>query len=261
MSVLYNSPLWYSTLRADSNPSAREIVPVVMELVHPKSVVDMGCGTAAWLAVFRAMGIENTIGVDGDYMDRSQLEIPVDHFVPADVTQPVKLSSRFDLAACLEVAEHLPPESAPVIVESLCRLAPVVLFSAAIPFQGGTHHVNEQWPEYWQALFARHGYQVIDCLRMRFWQNPAVAWHYAQNLMFYVDERQIANYPALQREQKDQTASVRRLIHPGRYLLTADLSQFSFRQVLKALPYFVCRFFRFHWHRWFGEKPLARQAK
>lgn len=120
--------------------------------------------------------------------------------------------------------------------------------------------MNEQWSDYWQALFARHGYKVIDCLRMRFWQNPAVAAHYAQNLLFFVDEAQIANYPALQQEQKDQTATVRRLVHPERYLQKADLSHFTFRQVLRVLPYFVRRFFRWHWHRWFGEAPQASQA-
>lgn len=101
MSAPYNSPEWYSTRQADPNPSAREIVPVVMELVHSRSVVDVGCGTAGWLAVFRALGIENTIGVDGDYMDRSQLEILVDRFIPDDLTKPLALSSRFDPAICL----------------------------------------------------------------------------------------------------------------------------------------------------------------
>lgn len=260
MSSPYDSPQWYSTLRASSNPSAQQVVPIVVELVHPSSVVDVGCGTAAWLAAFRSAGIEKVTGVDGDYVNRSQLEIPQELFVSADLTKPLKLPARFDLAVCLEVAEHLPPQAAPVLVESLCNLAPVILFSAAIPHQGGNNHINEQWPEYWQALFADHGYRAIDCLRMRFWQNPSVAWHYAQNMMFFVSERHLADFPALQQEQSTPTATVPRLVHPSRYLQTAQLSSFPFRDVLKALPGFVGRFFRWHWRHRIG-KPTHREPR
>lgn len=73
----------------------------------------------------------------------------------------------FDLAVSLQVAEHLPPSSAKGFIDSLAKLAPVVLFSAAIPLQAGAEHLNEQWPEYWAALFKTHDYLPIDCIRGR----------------------------------------------------------------------------------------------
>jgi hypothetical protein len=88
-----------------------------------------------------------------------------------------------------------------------------------------------------------------------------VAWHYAQNLMFFVNDQQIANYPALQPTQKDPAAIVPRLIHPDRYLLTAQVSNFAFRDVLRALPGFICRFFRWHWQHRFGAGTPAGPSK
>lgn len=61
--------------------------------------------------------------------------IPKGCFRAADLSQPFQLAEFFDLAICLEVAEHLPKQSAPGFIQSLVRLAPVVLFSAAIQLQ------------------------------------------------------------------------------------------------------------------------------
>jgi SAM-dependent methyltransferase len=124
------------------------VVPTVLRLVQPEPVVDVGCGDGAWLSVFRELGVNHRFGLDGDYVDRRLLQIPQDQFSATDLSLPFRLPCTFDLAVSLEVAEHLPPQSAEDFVDSLTRLAPVVLFSAAIPLQGGTHHLNEQWPDY-----------------------------------------------------------------------------------------------------------------
>jgi hypothetical protein len=130
--------------------------------------------------------MEDIFGIDGFYVRRELLEIPPEKFVAHDLQEPFRLDRIFDLVVSLEVAEHLPKESAAGFVESLTRLAPVVLFSAAIPFQGGEGHLNEQWPEYWARLFEARGYAPVDCLRRRVWQSPNVSWYYAQNVLIYV---------------------------------------------------------------------------
>lgn len=168
--------------------SAEAIVPLVMNLLHPSRVVDVGCGTGTWLATFLARGATDVHGFDGPYIDRSTLEIPADRFTAVDLAQPVALGRGFDLAVCLEVAEHLPASRAASLVHSLAQLAPVVLFSAAVPLQGGVDHVNEQWPEYWADHFTRHGYVAIDCLRRKIWRDEQVAWFYAQNLLLTADQ-------------------------------------------------------------------------
>jgi len=129
--------------------SAEAIVPHVIRLTQPGSVVDVGCGTGTWLSVFKRHGIEEICGIDGDYVERTNLEIPSKCFIAADLKQSVSMSQKFDLVVSIEVAEHIPPQNANVYIESLVGLGPVILFSAAIPFQGGIEHVNEQWPDYW----------------------------------------------------------------------------------------------------------------
>ena len=102
-----------------------------------------------------------------------------------DLTQRIDVNRRFDLAICLEVAEHLPRQSAELLVTSLCAFSDAVLFSAASPGQGGTHHINEQWPNYWAELFSRRNFGGVDCLRPLLWENEAVAPYYRQNIILY----------------------------------------------------------------------------
>ncbi len=99
---------------------------------------------------------------------------------------------------CLEVAEHLPKQSAPGFIRSLVRLAPVVLFSAAVPLQEGIHHVNEQWPAYWQDLFEQHGYRRLDLIRKEIWTNPEIQYYYRQNIFLFVREDLVAARPEFQ---------------------------------------------------------------
>src|SRR3954465_4873744 len=168
-----------------SRRSAERIVQIAMELLSPASVVDVGCGAGTWLAEFRAQGVSEIHGFDGDYVDRSLLQIPPEAFAPADLEQPLPATRRYDLAISMEVAEHLSPERGPSLVRDLTRLAPAVLFSAAVPHQGGTDHVNERWQDYWAGLFEEHGYTVRDGIRSRIWGDEQVEPWYAQNALLY----------------------------------------------------------------------------
>ena len=153
---------FFEAHRDGSRRSAQVVVPLVLELVLPKRVVDVGCGVGTWLRVFVENGVTDILGIDGDYVNREHLEIPLDRFLAHDLTRPLRLSQRYDLTLSLEVAEHLPRESVSVFIDSLTYLAPLVLFSAAIPSQAGIDHVNEQWPEYWAEHFDRRGYVTVD---------------------------------------------------------------------------------------------------
>jgi SAM-dependent methyltransferase len=213
---------FFTEIRAGSMRSAEEIVPLILELVPTCSVVDVGCGEGAWLAVFTKNGVLDVLGVDGDYVDRDTLQIPRERFQTADLSKPLEIGRTFDLAVSLEVAEHLPPECAASFIESLTRLAPVVLFSAAIPFQGGNHHVNEQWPDKWAGLFQEHGYRVVDCIRKRVWQNDAVEYWYAQNALLFVRSDVLEGNKSLAFEFERTNPDQLCLVHPRKYLELAS---------------------------------------
>ena len=181
----------------DSWNSARVVVPIVCGLVRPSSVIDVGCGSGTWLAVFRELGVSRVLGLDGDYVPRSSLAVPPDCFQVVDLNEQIPVNEKFDLALCLAVAEHLPRRSAPCLVGSLVKLAPVVLFSAAVPLQGGTNHVNEQWPEYWASLFWEFRYTRRDVIRRQIWNDSRVAWWYRQNVFLFVHYDHLDSYPGL----------------------------------------------------------------
>ncbi|MDR3700770.1 MAG: glycosyltransferase [Candidatus Sulfopaludibacter sp.] len=177
---------FYHTIRDGSLRSASIVVPLVTSLTRPASVVDVGCGTGAWLSCFRHCGIDDIFGLEFSEVSPHLAHLGASHIRTVDASQSFDLPRTFDLAVSLEVAEHLPAESASGFVQSLVRLAPVVLFSAAVPGQGGVNHLNEQWPTYWAELFARHGYIAVDCLRDRIWTDRRIEWWYRQNLLLFV---------------------------------------------------------------------------
>jgi SAM-dependent methyltransferase len=178
LSTLYTEA-FYAGARDGARSSAAVMVPLLLEHLHPTqppTVVDVGCGEGWWAAAFNDAGCD-AIGVDGSYVTTHVLG---DRFHPRDLGRRLDVP-RSDLAVSMEVAEHLPPERGESFIEDLCRLAPTVLFSAALAGQGGTGHINEQPLSYWVDLFTRNGYAVSGALRWQVWDNPAVEVWYRQN--------------------------------------------------------------------------------
>jgi SAM-dependent methyltransferase len=184
----YNSA-FFDELVLGTEESAQTVVPLVYELLKPASVLDVGCGAGTWLAAWRSAGVPEVVGVDGDYVDRTKLQIPSDAFVPTNLQQSFSLGRTFDLVQTLEVAEHLDEANADTFVESLASHGDTILFSAAVPGQGGTHHVNEQWPSYWVEKFAGAGYTCYDFLRQQIWTDRRIMWFYRQNILLFARGR------------------------------------------------------------------------
>lgn len=166
--------------------SAQIILNILFRDFKPQSVLDIGCGLGTWLSVCQELGVQEIQGIDGTWLDTNLLNIPESFVLKVDLEQPFQLRRKFDLAICLEVAEHLDREAAEGFVQSLTSHADRILFSAAIPFQGGHHHVNEQWPDYWNNLFMKHGYCPLDLIRGEIWQNSSVMWWLKQNILLFV---------------------------------------------------------------------------
>lgn len=208
-----------------SQRSAQVIVPLVVQLTRPASVVDVGCGTGAWLSTFHEAGVEDILGIDGDHVDRSLLEIPQGRFLPWDLRLPLEVDRQFDLVVSLEVAEHLPAACADLFLDSLVSLGPAVLFSAAIPNQGGTGHINERWPTYWSSLFEDRGYRCLDPIRREVWEDERVEWWYRQNTLLFVRPDLLAENATLRQELSAAPSGPRSIVHPR--LLEAVAQQFE----------------------------------
>lgn len=209
------SQSFYAEQSGGSVTSAEAVVPFLIETFHPQSVVDVGCGVGGWLASFRSKGIVETVGIDGAWVATEDLLIPADSFVAADLTGPIDVGRIFDLCLSLEVAEHLDEQYADGFVATLVGLAPVVIFSAAIPGQTGVHHVNEQWQSYWAERFRRHDFVPVDCVRPMFWTDRRVSWWYAQNTVAYVLREHLPTRADLCELADRRAPTTLDLVHPA----------------------------------------------
>ncbi len=176
---------FYAAQVEGSARAAAVVLPLLFAVRRPASVIDIGCGQGAWLAEAERLGADTLTGLDGDWVDRSRLRSPRIAFHATDLAADLAIPSRHDLCISVEVAEHLPVARADTFVAGLCRAADLVLFSAAVPGQGGTEHVHEARASAWAARFARNGYDAFDLVRGAIWDDARVAWWYRQNLMVY----------------------------------------------------------------------------
>jgi SAM-dependent methyltransferase len=220
--------VFYEYQREGALRSARLMLPRLREAFSIASVLDVGCGAGAWLLAHREAGVSDLLGLDGDYLDPALLVIDKNRFRACDITAPFDLGRRFDLVECLEVAEHVPPALGAALIDNLTRHGDHILFSAAVPGQGGKGHINERPLGYWRDLLADRGYRAFDYLRAAVIDRPEVEWWYRYNTLLYVHERACAALPP---------AVLRSEIAPGAPI--PDLSPLSMRLrklALRALP-------------------------
>jgi SAM-dependent methyltransferase len=180
---------YYGKQSAGSYHSALVVLPVIFEqLGRPASILDIGCGPGTWLKAARELlGAVQVLGVDHPRVhgSSSRLAISDKDFIGCDLVQPLELGRKFDLVLSLEVAEHLEPKFADRFVENLVHHSDSVVFSAAIPGQGGRYHVNERFPHYWVDRFNAVGFTCYDTLRPKLWLRSDVEFWYQQNILIF----------------------------------------------------------------------------
>jgi SAM-dependent methyltransferase len=176
---------FYANRRQHTRHAARRILEALPVGLTRTRIADIGCGTGTFLAAALDLGAEAAFGIEGDWVKPDMLDDPRIQFEARDLEQGFE-GPGVDLVLSLEVAEHLSSERAAGFVRDLVAMAPGVVFSAAIPGQGGVGHVNEQWQSYWAGLFAAHGYRAHDVVRTKIWTDEAVPAWYRQNTILYL---------------------------------------------------------------------------
>jgi SAM-dependent methyltransferase len=182
--------------------SADKILRIIKDFLPSfNSVIDVGCGIGTWLYSAAKNGAERTTGIDGPWVNRSYLKINENNFIISNFANEPKpiINSKYDLAISLEVAEHLPASTAEDFITYLTSLSDFILFSAAIPNQGGVGHQNEQWPDYWINLFDKKGYYCIDIIRKLIWNDEEIPFWYRQNILFYIKKERTLEVSTLNR--------------------------------------------------------------
>ncbi len=192
--------------------SAKEIVPLLVKAINPKSVTDVGCGMGQWLYIFNKNGVKNIKGIDGNWLKDKNILLEKEQIIYHDLENCSGLKiEKSDLAVSLEVAEHISEQQANNFVDFLVSIADVVYFSAATPYSGGVHHVNEKWQMYWIRKFAKRGYKAIDYIRPKIWNNRKVCYFYKEESFIFVKEAALDKYPILKNYVQEPIFD---LVHP-----------------------------------------------
>lgn len=218
----------------DRNRKTQYSAKIILSMVFAKykilSAVDFGCGVGTWLNESRKLGAKIVKGLDGDYVNRNYLKIGSQEFVATDLSQRVKLDKKYDLAISLEVAEHLPRKRAKSFVDDLCNASDVILFSAATKGQGGDEHINEQRLSYWVNLFDKRGYEVIDMIRPKVWNDVRIPVWYRENIVVFVNRDNVE----VSREDRADSPKIYDMIHPELYeAKVAELEALKNKKIVK----------------------------
>ena len=182
-SHFYDEKFFFNKNYLPSYNSAKEMVPMIISIFNPKSVVDLGCGSGTWLKAFKEFGVKNILGID---FHSIKPLISEREFFRHDLRKPLKLGKKFDIAISLEVAEHIETRYSDIFVENLTRLSNKILFSAAIPKQEGENHINEQWHNFWVEKFEKRGYVAVDLMRSKIILNNKISMDYRQNTLLFI---------------------------------------------------------------------------
>lgn len=213
---------FYKDRNRDTEYAAIKILNLVLNRLprSMNSMVDVGCGVGTWLRAARTQyNFEIVVGVDGDYVPRQYLQIEEKCFMPADLenycVEKVKkwgAVTKFDIAICLEVAEHIGRRNARAFIHKLCELSDIIVFSAAVPKQGGDAHINEQRLSYWVNLFGENNYQLYDLIRAEIWNDIKIPVWYRSNIVIFCN-RKIDNTII----NTENAAAVMDMVHPDMF--------------------------------------------
>lgn len=121
-----------------------------------KSVLDVGCGEGQAVKFFGDLGAD-AIGIDGVAQDDPRI---IQHdFTKGPCPDISDIDREFDLVWSCEFVEHVEPQYLTNFLE-LFAMAPMVLMTHAEPGQGGYHHVNCRFHDYWEGVLEGQGYKL-----------------------------------------------------------------------------------------------------
>lgn len=155
----------------------------------------LGGGIGVWLNVIKNKIPQDKFNgrlFDGDYLTRDMILDP-DLFEKCDLENELTKKEKFDLVICLEVAEHLSKTRADSFIADLAQLGDIILFSAAIPFQGGVGHINEQPSSYWRKLFESNGFECFDIIRPEIKDDENIPFWYKNNCFVYIKKTVVSD--------------------------------------------------------------------
>lgn len=159
---------YYRKHEKGSYNSAITILEYILSFYKFNSLIDLGCGMGTWCKAASDLGVENILGLDQHVYEQQYMLISDKNYIRFNLKNKLNGYGPFDIAISVEVAEHIDNTYVDSFIRNVCSQSNVVLFSAALPFQGGTGHINEKRCSFWKQKFNKYGYEIIDCIRPHF---------------------------------------------------------------------------------------------
>lgn len=186
--LIYSESYYSNVVEPAASEAASAMAKSITRDTKARNLIDVGCGSGALLAALREHGC-TVSGLEYAEAGLSVCRSRGLHVQKFNLEQDqLEIRDNHDVAISMEVAEHLPARCADRLVGLLTSLAPIVVFTAAFPGQGGIDHVNEQPPSYWIAKFNACGFYLDSALSDQWkgeWQAAAVADWYWKNIMVF----------------------------------------------------------------------------
>jgi hypothetical protein len=173
----------------------------IMQEVSPfRSIADFGCGIGGWLVAAKQLGVQHVQGIEGEWIKDTDTLVEKSEILICDFSESeINFKKSFDIAISIEVAEHLPADAADRFCDCLVNASELVMFSAAVPGQGGTGHLNEQKPRYWVDKFWERNYVPLEVVRPGISGDPAIFPWLKQNIIVFSSYQQLCTRKNLKR--------------------------------------------------------------
>jgi SAM-dependent methyltransferase len=228
------------------------VAEAILNQYNPKSVIEFGCGNGELSKILAKTGIE-VIAIDGysnpDFEGYDNITfLKIDLNDPASVEKYLTpINKKYDVAICLEVAEHLHPSVSEPLICLLTRVSDVVIFSAAVPEQDGEGHINSRNRTFWHEQFEKYNFFLRDSIRSQIRDHANVGKWYALNTVDYVRstveptieeyKKTISNLVASESAASSQYYLSNRKLEYKNQLLRMDIiwKAYKFRNILKKL--------------------------
>jgi SAM-dependent methyltransferase len=170
---------YYENITEDATRS-RDAVFEILGIDKSVTVVDCGGGTGGW-----GVGLKNYTCIDYR-VPLDALLINPEQYIDQDLRKPFNMGEKFDVVISCEVIEHLEEEFTDTFIDNVCRLVKddgVIIFSGAVPNQGGNNHLTERFQTHWAKKFRERGFYGTQhpCIK----RDERIALYYRQNIVIY----------------------------------------------------------------------------
>lgn len=181
--------------------NARKVLKTVFRILGvPPSFLDIGGGAGSWCTAAKGLGVQHVRLVDACPPNQVIPELTQEEQIQANLEDGIPYLGKFDLVICIEVIKHLSESAASSLLKQMTSCTNFILFSAAIPGQGGIGHINERLHDYWHEKFSELEFEKYDVIRPMLISRPDISSIHRQNLFIYARkgcDHMLADLPSI----------------------------------------------------------------